>query len=120
MAKVKPAKVKPAKVKPAKLRSYNSWGAYVYEIAGEQLYDLYSVDIAGKKYAVGYVTHTETVYDMGHEYPAWSRRYYVQTKFAGVNIEVFLDELIAKRVKITALDYSVEKPKPKPRKKRVR
>lgn len=119
------AKVKSAKVKPAKLHSYNSWGAYVYEIAGEQLYDLYSVDIAGKKYAVGYVTHTETVYDTGHEYPAclghaMSRRYYVQTKFAGVNIKVFLDELIAKRVKITALDYSMEKPKPKPRKKRVR
>lgn len=97
----------------ARLACEESWGAYVYTIGRKEFYDLYSVEIAGKRYSVDYVLHTETVYDMGHEYPASSIRYFIRLKFAGVAVPVFLDELLSKGVKITALSYAREKPEAK-------
>ena len=101
-------KTKPRKPKTRqKLSHKDSWGYHLYTFGRKEIDYLSVVEISGKKYKVYAITDSTTVYDMGHNGPVSSYRYYVTIDFAGVRANIYLDEIIREGAKIYPVKYDL-------------
>lgn len=97
-----------SKLKKAKKLAYkNDWGYHAYTIGGKNIESLKEVEINGKKYKVCANVNSEIVYDMGHSYEVASNRYYVKIPFAGVYVNVYLDDIVKARGKVLPTKYTL-------------
>lgn len=107
MSKTK-KKTKPRKPKQRQKLSYrDSWGYNLYTVGRKDIDYLSVVEIGGKKYKVYSVVDSTTVYDMGHNYPVSSYKYYVTIRFGGVNARIYLDDIITAGAKVYPIKYAL-------------
>ena len=108
MAKTKKKTTKQRKPKAKQKLGYqDSWGFNLYTVGRKKIDYLSVVEISGKKYKVYAITDSTTVYDMGHNYPVSSYKYYVMIKFGGVAARIYLDDIIIAGAKVYPIKYEL-------------
>lgn len=70
------------------------WGVHRYIVDGEDVDRIRSVKINGQKHDVVGRRESTPVSDMGHDYVAYSTRYFVKADVSGVEVLVALEEFI--------------------------
>lgn len=92
-----------------KLKYQNNWEQDIYTTGHENkiVSDIELVRIDDVEYVVSSRFVDVTYYDMGHDYNARSKHYFIKTKVFGIIMEFDLNKIVPRK-DVTLLKYTVE------------
>jgi len=88
-----------------KLEYCNDWENDIYSIGGKELATLKKVSIIGREFNVKSRNVSVPYNDMGHEYYADSRHYFIKDPFFGNEIDL---NTVIEKFEVIALKYTLE------------
>lgn len=85
----------------------NDWESDSYFVDGKKVRDIKAIGYDGIRYEVVGKDVSVSYSDHGHTYAAKSRHYFIKVGVLGVNISVDLNEIIPKKRKVVAIDFTL-------------